>query len=96
MREIMLALFLVACYVAADKAAEWQVAKDAAKQEEKSYSEEDRRQMDELVGFVIKEAEPVVLYHKPTHRERQAAAVVAKVYHITPENMNDDIFGGAK
>lgn len=82
-RNILLMLLAIACYIAVDRLAE----RHANQPEEKGYTQEERGQMDELVGFAIGQAEEVVLYTKPSLKQRQAAAL-AKVYGITRENMN--------
>ena len=90
MRNILLALFALACYTfAAEKAS---LDFQASQPEAKGYTLEERDQMDELVGFAIGQYAKVSTYRNPTLKQRQAEAY-ATVYGITPQNMDADIFG---
>jgi hypothetical protein len=64
---------------------------------ETSYTDAQRAAMDRLVGGVLP-AQEVVLFRRDKHAEltRKQAAVYAKVFGITAENINSNIFGEGK
>lgn len=85
-RTILLAIFAAICVTIADKAVDWQ------QPEAKTYSAKERDAMDRLVERVLYEAKH--RHEKPLSDKAKSA--LAAVYHVTPQNIDADIFGGAR